>query len=159
MKTTWAIAAAAGLALAAGTACGTQEAKQAPAAPPAAADSAKETANGAVQLTKVDNGGTVNVTVGQELEVRLAGNPTTGFSWARTGCEGGAVAAVGEGAYVQRPAQPGMVGVGGEFVFRFRAVKAGTTKLTFAYFRPWEKGVPPVETFTATVTVAEPAKK
>lgn len=157
MKTIWTVMAAAGLA--AGTAFGIQEEKTSP-VPPTVADSAKESAAAStpVTVTKADDGKTVKAAVGQELELRLAGNPTTGFSWALLQCEGDAVAAVGQGDYVQKPAQPGMVGVGGEFVFKFRAVKAGKARLTFAYRRPWEKDVPPADTFSVTVAVAEPAK-
>ena len=48
---------------------------------------------------------------------------------------------------------PGLIGSGGVEVWIFKGVKAGTIKLDFAYRRPWEKDVPPVQTKSFTVTV------
>jgi len=36
---------------------------------------------------------------------------------------------------------------------RFEAASAGRTELELAYRRPWEKNVPPIETFKLTVVV------
>jgi inhibitor of cysteine peptidase len=48
-----------------------------------------------------------------------------------------------------------MVGVGGTFVFKFSAAKAGKTEVNLEYVRPWEKNKKPVKTFTATIEVEE----
>ena len=104
-------------------------------------------------LTKADNGSMLEMTVGATIEVQLKGNPTTGYQWRAAKLEGDAVKQVGETKYQTRPHQPGMVGVGGTFTFRFEAVKPGTAALALHYLRPWEKGKPPAESFAIKVRV------
>ena len=108
-----------------------------------------------VAVTESDNGKTITVAKDAKLAITLPGNPTTGYSWKVTGREGDAITPVGHPQYQQSPAAAGMVGTGGQFVFQFAAVKPGTTKLTLAYARPWEKDTPPAKTFTLTVDVPE----
>ena len=108
---------------------------------------------GPLQITKAENGKVLSVAAGQDVGIRLAGNITTGYEWVLVTREGAVLEGAGAGTYEQNKAEPGMVGVGGEFVFKFRAAKPGKAKLTFAYQRPWEKKVAPAETFSVTVSV------
>ena len=90
---------------------------------------------------------------GQQFKVKLAGNPTTGYSWfllnvkkltstsavqnVDTNEDGSA------GGYVSDSDKEnkGLVGVGGNFFFTFKAVTKTTepAELLFSYQRPWEK--------------------
>ncbi|MDY6892887.1 MAG: protease inhibitor I42 family protein, partial [Chloroflexota bacterium] len=46
-----------------------------------------------------------------------------------------------------------LVGAGGQEVWTFEAVGAGETTISLEYVRPWEEGVPAVDTFQLTVVV------
>lgn len=106
-----------------------------------------------VVLTKDADGGTATLRPGQKLVVRLAGNPTTGYRWEVGELKGEAIEQVGEAEYVPDEAPEGRVGVGGTFIFTFRAVEPGRSALRLVYRRPWEKGKDPARTFSATVEV------
>ena len=108
-----------------------------------------------VMVTESDAGKTVTVTKNDKLEITLPGKITTGYSWKVTGQEGDSLNPVGHPQYLPSPAPAGRVGTGGQFVFKFNAAKPGTTKLTLAYARPWEKDTPPAKTFALTVVVPE----
>jgi hypothetical protein len=41
-----------------------------------------DAASGPQKLTEADNGRTITVKVGEDIQVILGGNPTTGYSWA-----------------------------------------------------------------------------
>jgi len=104
-------------------------------------------------LTEKDDGKTLSMAVKKRFVVRLAGNPTTGYGWRTVEVTGDAVEQTGKVAYVAAKRQPGMVGVGGHYVFRFEAVKPGKTSIKLEYARPWEKDKPPAKTFTVTINV------
>ena len=109
-----------------------------------------------MELTAADNGKTLKATVGEMIAISLEGNPTTGFSWQIGEVNGKAVQAAGEPQYAPQPNPAGMVGTGGTFVCRFKAVGPGKATVTLHYRRPWEKNIPPAETFTATIEVQTP---
>lgn len=103
-----------------------------------------------VTVGSQDDGGTVELGVGDTLEVVLDGNPTTGFLWDVLGGLDGALGSLGEPGFV---ADSGLIGAGGVFILRFSALAAGETTLELGYRRPFETGVDPVETFSLTVVV------
>jgi inhibitor of cysteine peptidase len=105
------------------------------------------------ELTQADNGKTVNLAVGKSVVIRLPGNPTTGYSWRTAKVTGQSVAAVGEPKYQADAHAPGIVGVGGTYTFTFKAAKQGKAEVNLEYVRPWEKGIAPIKTFSATVEV------
>jgi inhibitor of cysteine peptidase len=90
----------------------------------------------------------ITMAVGGELELALAANPTTGYSWAIAACDP-AVLKLDSENYAQ---QGTATGSGGEATWHFSAVAPGTTTLRLEYRRPWEK-VAPVQTFEVAVTV------
>jgi inhibitor of cysteine peptidase len=87
---------------------------------------------------------------GDELEVILPGNPTTGYIWQKVA--GAEKILVQQGDYKYTP-DTKLIGSGGKFVFTFKAIAAGEIKLRFQYLRPFEKNVPPVNTFEVKVIV------
>lgn len=109
--------------------------------------------NAQKKLTNADDGKKVALVVGEYLVISLPGNPTTGYSWKSAAPPGEALKAVGEPEYAQSPARAGMVGVGGTFVFKFKAVKPGKAEVKLVNARPWEKDKPPAKTFSAAVEV------
>ena len=97
----------------------------------------------------------MTVAKGKDIVVRLAGNPTTGYSWKVGEITGDAVKSQGDPAYEPTKTAQRMVGSGGTFVFKLQTVKAGKSTVKLEYARPWEKGTAPVQTFTATIEVQE----
>ena len=112
-----------------------------------------------VALGEDANGKTVAAKVGQTVVITLAGNPTTGYSWAVKKLDGDALKQQGKLNYVPKKVPRGMVGSGGAFVATFLAVKPGKTIITMAYARPWEEKKPPAKTFKATVEAKPAATK
>ena len=106
-----------------------------------------------IDLTEPDDGKSVNVEVGRGVRIRLAGNPTTGYSWFLMPMEGAAVKAEGKLEYKPNAHRPGMVGVGGTFELVLRAVQAGESIVRLEYKRPWEKDTPPIRKFGVTLAV------
>ena len=106
-----------------------------------------------LRVDDTENGATMTVKVGDIIQVVLKGNPTTGYTWTAALSEQDAsiLEQMGEYGYVS---DSDLIGSGGTFTFRFRALKAGEATLKLVYSRPWES-VPPLETFSMTVKVAE----
>jgi predicted secreted protein len=108
--------------------------------------------NKPVNVTKAENGKTVQVAKGGTLVVTLEGNPgSTGYSW---GLESGNDAVLKpQGDYKFTASQSNLIGAPGKFEFKFTAASAGTATLKFANKRPWELNDPKAETFSVTVDV------
>jgi len=103
-------------------------------------------------LDEEDDGSTLTVEVGDIIDVVLEGNPTTGYGWTvDLSAEDAAILEqVGEPTYVP---DSELIGAGGTYTFRFRALAVGEATLVLNYARPWES-VPPLKTFSVTVAVA-----
>ncbi len=104
-------------------------------------------------LGESDAGKAVAVAKGGEVAVALAGNPTTGYTWALISGNDAVLKSAGEAVYEAAKVPAGMVGSGGTYTFKFSAIAAGTATLKFGYARPWEKDVAPAKTFTVSVVV------
>jgi predicted secreted protein len=102
------------------------------------------------QLTSADNGGQASLKAGQQFEVVLEGNASTGFVWQAQDLDAAYLTQVGEPKFSSD--NPDLVGSAGKQTLTFRALKAGTTTLTLVYHRPWET-VAPVNTFTVNLTI------
>lgn len=108
---------------------------------------------GPKEFRDAENGGAVELKVGETMRVTLASNPTTGYSWQILTNDPQVLELQGDPVYRADPSAQGLVGAGGTETFTFVARQAGTVKLALGYLRPWEEGVPPVQTYTLTVTV------
>jgi predicted secreted protein len=99
-----------------------------------------------IELTRDDHSRRVALAPGATLEVRLAGQPGTGFSWQVTRCPANLklLGTQNEGG--------GMPGGTSVQVFRFRAEGAATGELELGYRRVWEKDTPPAAQFRVTLT-------
>lgn len=77
-------------------------------------------------LTEADNGRTVDLKVGETLEVTLPENATTGYRWAVDRLDPGIVE-----AHESKPIYPsGPTGSAGEVTFSFKAGKAGSGEVS-----------------------------
>ncbi|MBL7219951.1 MAG: protease inhibitor I42 family protein [Phycisphaerae bacterium] len=92
-----------------------------------------------IELTKADTGKNIKAAVGDKIDLTLAGNPTTGYSWSIVKTAGDSVKP-GKLEYKQRSAARGMVGVGGHYSLAMTVVKTGGFSMTLHYQRPWMKG-------------------
>jgi inhibitor of cysteine peptidase len=104
-------------------------------------------------LTENDSGRAVTISAGQEITVRLASNPTTGYRWALVASNEGVVQALAEPAFIRDESHPGAVGVGGVEVFRFRGVRSGHQTLSLEYRRPWEDPTLPARAVSYQIAV------
>jgi inhibitor of cysteine peptidase len=104
----------------------------------------------ALIYTKEMNSKTVEIQSGATFYITLEGNPTTGFTWEVQDMDSTVVKQVGE---VEFKADTDAIGSGGMQTLTFTAVAPGATTLKLIYHRPFEKDVPPAETFNLIVTV------
>jgi predicted secreted protein len=106
----------------------------------------------AVTVTGNGSGGAqARVRVGQELDIRLSANPTTGYVW-RYRPDPPPLLRLGARRFEpSAPHTPPLLGLGGVQVFTFEATAAGTVALRFEY-RKGEAGEP-VRSFGLDITV------
>jgi len=102
-------------------------------------------------LTSKDRAKTVQLHVGQMLEVQLAANPSTGYSWTLNGSA--VPLELVKSDFMPHAGKSGKVGAAGAQSLRFVAKSDGTVKLVLDYHRPWEKNKRPARTFSVTVNV------
>ena len=89
----------------------------------------------------------IQLAVGDEFAIELAGNPTTGYAW-QVHADSQHLELLGQ---VFEPGGEG-VGAGGQEVFRFRVLAAGETEVACEYRRPWEKEVHDTRRFRVAVS-------
>lgn len=95
---------------------------------------------------------TVNMAVGDFLQVSLGSNASTGFQWAEQMqiTDPKVLAQTGHEAIAPRESMPGAAG---SEVWVLQAMAPGTATVSTTYSRPWEGGEKDTWTFTADVTV------
>ena len=84
--------------------------------------------------------------------IEIEGNPTTGYTWVYTVSQEGVVREVSN-EYTADKTDKGLAGLGGKFIFTFKSIAAGETRLVFSYLRIWEKDVPAVKTLAYKASV------
>jgi inhibitor of cysteine peptidase len=89
---------------------------------------------------------------GQTLTVTLPSNPTTGFRWVVADAAPGVLRSLGPEVYVT-PEDAGLVGAGGQSIWRYQAYQAGEGRLLMQYQRPWEVDVAPAKTVDCKLSV------
>ena len=92
-------------------------------------------------LTAADHDKTVNLIIGETVDLHLESNPTTGYSWNSLQLPDGKVVKQTHHAY-RGPAETNqthmLVGAGGVEHWKFLAVAEGKTALDLVYRRGWE---------------------
>lgn len=107
-------------------------------------------ADGVVRtLREGEAGEVVEMAVGEHVVVKLAGNPTTGFTWEVAQVDQAVLAPSGEPDY---ESESDAEGAGGMYTFRFTAVGPGEAEVVMVYVRTWEEE-DPADTFTFRVLV------
>jgi len=112
-------------------------------------------ASNTVAVDETSDGGAVTLSVGQELVIALAANPTTGFSWQVDRIDEAVLRQAGDAEFRPATSAPGLAGAPSIETLRFQAAGAGETTLTLVYRRPFEAAETPTpeNSFTLRVTV------
>ena len=92
------------------------------------------------------------VGAGQEFNIVLEANPTTGYHWEIVGELDQSVVEFVKTEYTST-SDPNLVGGGGLDVWIFRAVSAGEVQITLGYYPPSNDPVDPQQMTTFIVTV------
>jgi len=100
-----------------------------------------ETANNTTATIPLGSGG---------LMVRLAENPSTGYSWNATVTSGLTIV---DDAFEQNPASQGMAGAPGTHYWILSGTAAGQQKFSAIYMRPWENVTGTEDTFVLNILV------
>jgi inhibitor of cysteine peptidase len=101
-------------------------------------------------LSEKDDGRSVNLKIGDDLEVTLPENATTGYRWAVDHIDG---SVVDLGSTQPHYPSGGAVGSGGRVTFVFRGDKPGTGAIALKQWRPWEGDSSVVGRFRVEVRV------
>ena len=107
-----------------------------------------------ITLSDADNGKSIAAKVGDQIQVLLAGNATTGYEWTvtMTDADKAVLQQQGDAVYTETSTNSSVVGGGGTYTFTFKAIATGTANPTFNYARSFESN-PPAQTYTVTVSV------
>jgi predicted secreted protein len=113
------------------------------------------------KMMEADGSLDIAVKVDEPFQVKLAGNPTTGYSWVLKNIDEISASPFIEqlsNNYITDESEEGMVGVGGTFIFEFEVSKEACgqnlPKLVFNYEKSWENDEP-VQTAEYTLKLDE----
>jgi len=101
-------------------------------------------------VTDADKGGTVEIKMGDVLEVRLNSNPTTGYEWYLQKQSTALLKLTGQ-SWTQPP--PDHVGAPVVQILDFAPTAKGTGVLLLHYVRSWEPPDPNEEQYSLHVTI------
>jgi inhibitor of cysteine peptidase len=104
---------------------------------------------GTTSLGGSDNGKTITVHVGDEVDIALDSNPTTGFDWA-IDKSNDSLLALKQSDY---SSSSNAIGSGGTRTFKFMAKGAGTVDLQLKYWRSFEGDRSVTQRFAVTVQI------
>jgi len=107
-----------------------------------------------VRATESDNGGAVELSAGDELQVMLKANATAGYKWVLRESNP-AVLRPDSGDFVSAT---GAIGSEGTETLNFKAIGAGRSLLKLSLIRPFEAGKPPIKEFCLTAKVTNGAE-
>lgn len=110
---------------------------------------AKNTSAAGMKLSESDSGKTSEISVGDELEIVLPGNPTTGYVWEVSWHDANILKLVDAKFYADLKA----IGAGGTEIVKFCAIAEGKSEVKLIFHRPFEHNVQPLKTFTATIII------
>lgn len=102
---------------------------------------------------ETDPGQDIEARVGDEFTLVLDSNVTTGYQWQLGEALDESVVTLVGSEYEGPGGLVPAVGAGGQEVWTFKAVGAGTAQIPLVYVRPWEESASPVDSRTFTVVV------
>ncbi len=102
-----------------------------------------------LELNRTHNGQVAHVHVGNQIIVRLPGNPASGYQWQAIVPRTSNVPLAARPQFVA-PTQPG---VPGTYIFVFQPTQAGAGSIRVQYARPGDATRPPAEVYMVSVQV------
>jgi inhibitor of cysteine peptidase len=103
-----------------------------------------------ITLTNADNGTSIEVRPEDEILMRLAENPTTGYRWQVDRADAG----IEQLAASYQPAAPEQFGSPGIRELRFRVTAPLTGRLELKHWQPWEGERSVMERFSVDILPA-----
>ncbi len=105
-----------------------------------------------LELNETDADKTIELAVGDAIEIRLPENATTGYRWTLKSID----KSICEVATEERHGPDKIVpGAPGTHVWRLKAIQAGDCGIEIAYGRPWRVDAPPARTFKIKLRVRD----
>ena len=104
---------------------------------------------GTTSLSGSDNGKTITVHIGDEIDIALDSNPTTGFQWA-IDKSNDSLLTLKQSDY---SASSNLIGSGGTQTFKFVAKSAGTVNLQLKYWRSFEGDKSIIQRYAVTIQI------
>lgn len=106
-----------------------------------------------LEIGEAASGQTIDLPVGQVMELRLKENPTTGYRW-RINQDGSPSCRISDApSQPAIPGMPSMPGAGSTHVWRIEGAQVGLCSIEMQYIRPWETDRPPAMTFGVRIRV------
>lgn len=94
-------------------------------------------------LLETDNGKNIRCSSGDIVEIRLPGNPSTGFTWHPAGLPSDTVLVLKQDTFeTAAPRGNKFVGVPGTFIFKYEVTGKGSEGIRLVYSRKWENVAP-----------------
>ncbi len=104
---------------------------------------------GTTSLSGSDDGKTMTVHVGDEIDIALDSNPTTGFDWTIDKSNDSLLTL----KQMEYQASSNAIGSGGTDTFKFMAKSAGTVKHQFKYWRSFEGDRSIIHRYAVTIQI------
>jgi len=108
--------------------------------------------HGPVKVVEGDSGSMVELRMGDQVQIVLDSNPTTGYVWEVASPDLTVVRQVGDPLF--KP-DSDAIGAGGTLTLLFQASAPGEQVLNLIYHRPFEQGVAPAKAFALDILVRE----
>ena len=102
-----------------------------------------------MRLSERDYGRTVEISVGDELEIILPGNPTTGYVWELSSLDVNSLRL----GHVEFFANDKVLGSVGMETIKLHAITTGTSIVRVIFHRPFEQNIPPLKTFEVNLII------
>lgn len=91
-----------------------------------------------IALNETHNGQIIDCSKGDIVEIRLPGNPTTGYVWQQSRRPVNDVVVLKQEKFTEKDSTRQMVGVPGTFFFRYEITGRGKEGISLQYKRPWD---------------------
>ena len=102
-----------------------------------------------MKLNENDSGKTVEIRIGDELEVVLPGNPTTGYGWEVISLDS-TVLSLDKSEFL---GSDKAIGSGGMEIIKLHAIAEGKSAVKLIFHRAFEQNIPPLKTFDVTIII------
>jgi len=107
-----------------------------------------------ISIDEINQKEKYSIRKGDNVEVILAANPTTGYKWQIVNINTSKIKLINE-SYTAHKVNKDIVGSGGKKVYLFNAIDKGNTSIEFEYSRPFEKEVTPNNIFNEYFTLQQ----